>query len=154
MSTSHNGAVAADPPAGVPVAGEPAGDPTTASSLRASDAERTATVERLHGALGAGRLDLAETDDRVAAAYAARYRHELTPLLADLPTTEVTFGEAPSWAALWALAVWRMRMFVFADARGAARPTPPQLRTAAVLTALATGWFLVCAVLGAVVVAA
>ena len=53
--------------------------------VRASDADRADTVARLHHALGEGRLDLAETDERVAAAYAARYRSELPPLLADLP---------------------------------------------------------------------
>jgi hypothetical protein len=37
--------------------------------LRASEAEREDTVAMLHRALGAGRLDLAEADTRVAARY-------------------------------------------------------------------------------------
>ena len=37
------------------------------SSVRASHAERAATVERLHAALGEGRLELDETEERVAA---------------------------------------------------------------------------------------
>ncbi len=57
------------------------------SPLRASDGEREATVARLHQALAEGRLDLAETEERVTAAYAARHRDELPPLLADLPSS-------------------------------------------------------------------
>jgi hypothetical protein len=75
------------------------------SSPRASDAERADTVARLHEAFGAGRLDLAENDERVAAAYATRYRHELAALLADLPRDDTTFTDAPSWNALWTLVV-------------------------------------------------
>lgn len=168
MSTTNDQAVAAHPPAPLPAPAQPASDPAAPAAeltaldrpteagpaLRASDAERTATADRLHEALGAGRLDLAETDERVAAAYAARYRHELPALLADLPDAETTSGRPPTWAGLWALAVWRVRAVVLADARGAAHPTPPQLRTAAVLTVLAAGWFVLCALLGALVVAA
>ena len=84
-------------------------DLTGPTSPRASDAERTETVARLHEALGAGRLDLAETDERVATAYAARYRHELTALLTDLPRDDASFTEAPTWTALWMLTVWRAR---------------------------------------------
>ena len=76
---------------------------TPSTSPRASDAERADTVARLHEALGAGRLDLAETDERVAAAYAARHRHELADLLADLPAGDTAFTDAPRWDALWTL---------------------------------------------------
>jgi hypothetical protein len=120
--------------------------------LRASDAERTATVERLHQALGAGRLDLAETEERVTAAYAARHRHELTALLTDLPASDATTGPAPSWTALWALAVWRVRAFLAGTA--VESPTSRQLRTAAVVAAVAVVWVAFCAVLGAVAVGA
>jgi hypothetical protein len=53
--------------------------------LRASDDEResTATLLRDHGA--AGRLDVDELEQRVAAAYAARTHGELEALVADLP---------------------------------------------------------------------
>jgi hypothetical protein len=118
--------------------------------LRASDAERADVVARLHAALAAGRLDLAETDERVAAAYAARHRHELTALLTDLPGDETAFVEAPRWAALWTLAVWRVRGAVTGTA--GPRPTARQQRTAALFAALAVLWFLACAVAGALVV--
>ncbi|WP_103383683.1 DUF1707 SHOCT-like domain-containing protein [Pseudonocardia dioxanivorans] len=61
---------------------------TPATPVRASDAERADVVANLHEALAAGRLDLAETDERVGDAYVARYRHELALLVYDLPTAE------------------------------------------------------------------
>ena len=54
--------------------------------LRASDADREATVRDLRDHGAAGRLDVDELEERVATAYAARTRGELDPLLADLPT--------------------------------------------------------------------
>ena len=116
--------------------------------LRTSDAEREDTVARLHQALGEGRLDLAETEERSAAAYAAQYRDELPLLLADLPQPGATRigSDAPSWSELWVSAVWRARI----AALGASdRPTTAQCRTAALLVALAALWTIACAFLGA-----
>jgi hypothetical protein len=53
--------------------------------LRASDADRAAAVARLQEAVGRGLLTLDEGDERMAAAFAARYVDELAPLWADLP---------------------------------------------------------------------
>lgn len=53
--------------------------------MRVSDAERQEVVDRLSTALGEGRLDLEEYDDRVQSAYQAKTYRELTPLTADLP---------------------------------------------------------------------
>jgi Flp pilus assembly protein CpaB len=53
--------------------------------LRASDAEREKTVQTLQHALGEGRITMAEFEERVATAYAARTRAELDVLTADLP---------------------------------------------------------------------
>jgi hypothetical protein len=122
------------------------------TSPRASDAERADAVAQLHAALGAGRLDLAETDERVAAAYAARHRHELAALLTDLPHDDVACTDAPSWTVLWTLLVWRARTAV-TGTRGE-RPTPAQHRNAALLIALAVAWVVVCAVAGALAVGA
>ena len=61
--------------------------------LRVSDRERQAAAERLQQALGEGRLDLLEYDDRLARAYAAVTHADLATLLADLPATP---GAAPS----------------------------------------------------------
>lgn len=56
-------------------------------ALRASDAERESTVTQLREHGGAGRLDVEELEQRVAAAYGARTHGELEALLSDLPRT-------------------------------------------------------------------
>jgi hypothetical protein len=53
--------------------------------LRTSDDEREQVATILRAAMTEGRLTLAEGEDRLAAAYAARFRGELIPLTADLP---------------------------------------------------------------------
>lgn len=53
--------------------------------LRTSDAEREEVAQILRAAMSEGRLTLAEGEERLAAAYAATFRDELTPLTADLP---------------------------------------------------------------------
>ena len=51
----------------------------------ASDPERERVAEALREHATAGRLDPDELDERLGAAYAARRRADLLPLLADLP---------------------------------------------------------------------
>jgi hypothetical protein len=58
------------------------------SHLRASDADRTTVADVLGGHMSAGRLTVAEYDDRLARAYAARTYGELAELTADLPAAE------------------------------------------------------------------
>ena len=53
--------------------------------MRVSDGERQEVVERLRTALGEGRLELDEYDQRVQSAYGAKTYRELVPLTADLP---------------------------------------------------------------------
>src|SRR4051795_4485970 len=55
--------------------------------VRASDAERDATVDRLREAAAEGRLTLEELTDRIEAAANAVMRSELVPLTSDLPAT-------------------------------------------------------------------
>ncbi len=57
--------------------------------MRASDADREKVVEQLRHAHGEGRLDLAELDERTAAAYAARTYRDLAKITDDLPTSGV-----------------------------------------------------------------
>ena len=122
--------------------------------IRVSNTERADTVERLQQALVEGRLDLAETDERITSAFAARYDSDLQALLADLPPQRPAPNSAPSWSALWASAVWRARIVVLgAEPGGHTPPTPQQCRTAATLAALALAWMLMCAVVGAAIVA-
>jgi hypothetical protein len=57
----------------------------SAPDIRISDADRQSAVELLKNASAEGRITLAEYDERVTAAYAAKYGSDLEPLLADLP---------------------------------------------------------------------
>lgn len=59
--------------------------PLRSDAVLASDSEREHVTARLRTAAAEGRLTLAESDERQAAAYAARTRDELVPLLAGLP---------------------------------------------------------------------
>ena len=94
------------------------GEPT--EGVRASDAERDATVERLSQATGEGRLTLEEFSQRMERATTARTRAELDRLVTDLPASgaaagAVTVGSsaAPSWhvspiGGLNVFGPWRM----------------------------------------------
>src|SRR3954462_11016242 len=53
--------------------------------MRVSDRDRQAAAERLRLALGEGRLDLLEYDDRLAKAYAPVTYGDLEPQFTDLP---------------------------------------------------------------------
>ena len=59
--------------------------PDAPRPVRASDADREATVTRLQSAVGEGRIDLDEFGQRADAAYAAVTTGELDRLVADLP---------------------------------------------------------------------
>jgi Domain of unknown function (DUF1707)/Cell wall-active antibiotics response 4TMS YvqF len=73
------------------------------NELRASDADRDATVARLREAGGEGRLTLEELADRVERADAARTAAELEALTADLPA--VRRPAAPVKEKRWVVAV-------------------------------------------------
>ncbi|UKD52129.1 DUF1707 domain-containing protein [Amycolatopsis sp. FU40] len=68
--------------------------------VRCSDAEREQTTKALNNAAGEGRLSLAEVEERVTTVYAARYRHELDEVVADLPAP----AARPRWQPLLLLA--------------------------------------------------
>src|ERR1700733_9637857 len=59
-------------------------DPPSPPALRASDADRDRGIDVLRAAVGDGRLDPAEFDERLDAALAARTIDALVPLTADL----------------------------------------------------------------------
>ena len=101
--------------------GETSGDGEQAVGIRASDAERDATVERLSAATGDGRLTLDEFSQRMQQATSARTRAELDHLVADLPADAATVGtevagrapDQPSWhvspvGGLRVYGPWRM----------------------------------------------
>jgi hypothetical protein len=54
--------------------------------LRAADTDRTAVAEALGAHMSAGRLTVAEFDERLSRAYAAKTYGELAELTADLPS--------------------------------------------------------------------
>lgn len=68
-------------------------DPSDAAdrrpAIRIGDADRETAAEQLRSAVGDGRLELAELDDRLSAVYAARTRGELTSATADLEPAEI-----------------------------------------------------------------
>jgi Domain of unknown function (DUF1707) len=74
--------------------GETMGDDESAAGIRASDAERDATVDRLSAATGDGRLTLEEFSRRMERATAARTRADLDRLVADLPADAAAAGSA------------------------------------------------------------
>lgn len=76
---------------------------------RASDADREATVRVLHDAVSRGMLDLEEAEQRVSAAYAARFLDDLPRLTADLPPAPTPAPVAPGWRALAVLAALQVR---------------------------------------------
>ena len=85
--------------------------------LRASDAERHATIDVLQDAMTRGLLTPEEGDERMAAAFTARFRDELPALTADLPPagTTTSVATAPtSWRGLLTALVTLVRAEVAA----------------------------------------
>jgi hypothetical protein len=98
-----------DPPAGGPVRRDDG-----APRLRASDDERAATVNVLRDAVARGLLDHDEGGERMAAAFAVRFRDELPRLTADLPPAPAATAPAPGWRAVGSAAVTQLRADVLA----------------------------------------
>ncbi|WP_255953072.1 DUF1707 domain-containing protein [Streptomyces odontomachi] len=74
-------------PQGSPAASEGHSGASGHDHLRASDADRERVAERLRDAMAEGRLDMAEFEERLDAAYRARTYGELVPITRDLPET-------------------------------------------------------------------
>jgi len=99
--------------------------------LRVSDRDRQAAAERLRLAMGEGRLDLVEYDDRLAKAYAAVTYADLEPLFTDLPpASAMTDPVAPPAPVV----------------RPAARPVPSAARLPTALKVLWTVWVAVVSI--------
>src|SRR5262249_57746946 len=71
--------------------------------IRASDAEREATIERLRAGLAEGRLDLGAYEQGIATALAATTRDELDTLTADLPKVkrDKVAEDTRAWYVEW-----------------------------------------------------
>jgi DUF1707 SHOCT-like domain len=66
------------------------------AQVRASDAEREAFAQLVQDAIGQGRLTLEEGEERLAQVYAAKFRDQLDPLVADLPEAHGRTGRGRS----------------------------------------------------------
>lgn len=66
------------------------------TGIRIGDAEREQAVQSLGEHLRAGRLNVAEYDERLEQAFAARTEAELTPLFTDLPGGSPRSGPTPA----------------------------------------------------------
>jgi hypothetical protein len=64
--------------------------------LRAADADRAAVADQLGEHMSAGRLTVAEYDERLARTYAARTYGELAEITADLPASTPVQQAAPA----------------------------------------------------------
>jgi len=73
--------------------------------LRASDAERAASVDRLREARVEGRLTLDEFTERTDLALSARTRNELQEVTRDLPAAAGTALTRPRRRTRWVIAV-------------------------------------------------
>ncbi|HJU97655.1 MAG TPA: DUF1707 domain-containing protein [Jiangellaceae bacterium] len=91
------------PPA--PPAQPPEPSVSITPDIRASDSERELIVQRLSENAAAGRLTLAELEERIARAYAATTRAELTPLIADLPAGQPRATSGRLKPTKWVLSV-------------------------------------------------
>ena len=101
---------------------------TSAPRMRASDADRLATVEQLQDAVARGLLTPDEGSERMADAFAAIYLTDLDPLTEDLPPAPPE-RTAPGWRSLGVLAVEQVRTSLTTAATG-------QLRAARVAVVL------------------
>jgi Domain of unknown function (DUF1707) len=82
----------------------------TGPRMRASDADRAATVTVLQDAVARGLLTPDEGSERMGAAFACRYVDELPGLTTDLPAPLPPGGPpAPGWRALGSLAAEQAR---------------------------------------------
>lgn len=105
--------------------------------MRAADADREATAERLRVALEEGRLDLHEYDERLVRVYGAKTYADLDKVVADLPGTTPAHRAAVAPAA--PPGVNDAGGTVVAGGRGAGELLAiwsPWLRVAGILTAI------------------
>ncbi|GAB1644920.1 DUF1707 domain-containing protein [Krasilnikovia sp. MM14-A1259] len=95
------------------MAKEVARQPERVETMRAADSDRQQIADRLKMSLDEGRLSLAEYDDRVREAYAARTYADLLVLVNDLPEPGLSAADVSARRA--------------AEARRAARRLPTAL---------------------------
>ena len=123
---------------------ENSGLPAGEDGVRASEAERQASVEALSAHAGTQRLSLQEFENRAASAATAQFRGELRELFRDLPEPHPRFAAA-ELAARFDQAPARH------DDRGALRAVAygafPAAGVIAFVAAVLTGWWVLLLVL-------
>lgn len=95
----------------------PSGTTLTEPLMRASDADRLATVRILQDAVARGLLTPDEASERMATAFAAVHRRDLGPLTADLPPAR-SERTPPGWRPLATMAVDQVRSTLHNAATG------------------------------------
>jgi Domain of unknown function (DUF1707) len=118
--------------------------PAACGPIRISQAEREATVARLHRALQEGRLELSEVEERTTAAYASRHQSDLAMLVADLPPAPPSGWRQVGRAVIvqtW-MSTSRLR------GGGPAQPSHSQQRAVAAVLIAAALWSVVCLLAG------
>jgi hypothetical protein len=93
---------------------------TSVRRMRASDADRLATVKHLQDAVASGLLTPDEGSERMADAFAAVHLSDLDPLTEDLPPAPPE-RTAPGWRSLGTLAVEQVRASLTTAATGRLR---------------------------------
>lgn len=96
----------------------PPDQPNTACGIRASDADRLATVLVLQDAMARGLLNPDEASERMATAFAAVHRRDLDPLTADLRPAPLMNEGPPGWHALGRMAIDQVRISLHDTATG------------------------------------
>jgi hypothetical protein len=119
------------------------------AEVRASDDERSDVVAVLRGAGGEGRLTVEEMDQRIAAAYGARFRRELDPLIVDLPITTPDASSPTGWLAVWNGALNQSAATLFGTTRDArALPTRRQHVIGALAALALLAWLALWVLIG------
>jgi hypothetical protein len=90
----------------------------TSLRVRASDADRLATVHDLQEAMAQGRLTFDECGERMAAAFASRHVDDLPRLTADLPPMAAPDPGPPGWAQLGRMVLAQVRVSLRGGLRG------------------------------------
>jgi hypothetical protein len=109
--------------------------PPGRARMRASDADRQATVRALQEALARGQLTFAEAAERMTAAWDTRFLADLAPLTADLPPAREP-AAPPGWTALAQLAYAQLRASLATSFPGGARSARARLAMAVTLLGL------------------
>jgi hypothetical protein len=115
--------------------------------MRAADTDRDAVAHRLGEHMTAGRLTVAEYEDRVARAYTAKTYGELADLTNDLPSSRPATRPAPQpaatgpcgaapWGGAWSAGPWRRAVW------GSWLSTAVIVTTIWLITCLSAGAFL------------